>query len=138
MLPLLLLSLFVVTAPLMPLQLFFTTTTTTTKLYVKLLSQRIFPNAGVYAAKSFRNKLKDLKGTKELLGQVCIDNFVFIPFLFYPTYYLTKEIIMPSTTPAIYNLPAEEGGGVNGLLNKVWNKYTSNFYDDVTSTCKIW
>ena len=100
---------------------------------MKVLSQIMFPRAGIFAAKTLRNKLNDFRGCKDLVGQVFMDNFIFIPFLFFPTYYFTKEIIMPSSNPPVW-----ETTGISGTLRLIWNRYSSNFIDDVTMTTKIW
>ena len=59
-------------------------------IYVKGFS-RLFPQAGEFAAKSIRQKLRDRKGILALGGQLGLDQCVHIPFVFFPSYYLVKE-----------------------------------------------
>ena len=91
------------------------------------MAERWFPKAGEYAAKSLRAKLKDVQGTKELIAQVSIDQFIHIPFIFYPIYYMTKEVIMTD-----YNEVHEESLPVRAIT-----KWRNNLYDDRYFMTKI-
>jgi len=118
-------------------------------LYVHLMARRWFPNAGAYAAKSLRDKLKDKQGTctlqqqkqqqqqqtsnnntgtKELFAQVAIDQIIHIPFIFYPCYYLTKSAIMEKPV-------GHEKDSVPGLA---FYKWKTNFFDDLKTSWTIW
>jgi len=97
-------------------------------LYVELMAKRLYPNAGKYAAKSLKDKMKDIKGTKELFAQVAIDQIIHVPFVFYPCYYLTKCAIM--------EVPA--GHEDQSLPELVWYKWTTNFVADVKTSWMIW
>ena len=97
-------------------------------LYVHLMARRWFPNAGAYAAKSLREKMKDKQGTKELFAQVAIDQIIHIPFIFYPVYYLTKSAIMEKPV-------GHEDDSVPGLA---FYKWKTNFFDDLKTSWTIW
>ena len=97
-------------------------------LYVHLMARRWFPNAGAYAAKSLREKMKDRQGTRELFAQVAIDQIIHIPFIFYPAYYLTKSAIMEKPV-------GHEDDSVPGLAFYKWKK---NFFGDLKTSWTIW
>ena len=92
-------------------------------VYIKLVGQRLLPNAAAYAALPIRAKLSDGKGFAQLIAQVGIANLIMDPFLCLPTYYTTKEIINGAGTRAF-------GNGI-----QTWK---SNFWADMNASWKIW
>lgn len=90
-------------------------------LYVPIFS-RIFPGAASFAAKSVREKLKDVKGMAALTGQVFIDQCVHHPLLYFPVFYCTKEIVMsdePNVSRALSTCRENMGEDLKALW-KIW------------------
>lgn len=90
-------------------------------LYVPIFG-RMFPNAGAFAAKSVRQKLKDSKGMFALGAQVFIDQCVHHPLLYFPVFYTIKEFVM-KPEPSVRN---------------ALNQYRTNFSEDIPALWKIW
>jgi len=61
-------------------------------LYVSLLTW-LFPDAMVFANAPFSVKVHDRIGQIELLGQVLVDNFVFGVLIYFPVFYMIKELV---------------------------------------------
>lgn len=57
------------------------------------------PRAAVFADLSLTEKLADRDGQIDLIKQVCLDNFVIIPFFFFPTFHTLKEVIQGGDKP---------------------------------------
>ena len=87
--------------------------------YVKLMAERWFPNAAAFAAKPFREKLRDPRGIRDLFAQVSIDQFIHVPLVFYPCYYLTKEWIL-----------GDPDNDMEQLMLNSYQKWTTNLFDD--------
>jgi len=90
-------------------------------LYVPLFG-RLFPNAASFAAKSFKEKLKDRKGIFAVSAQVFLDQFVHHPLLYFPVFYATKEYVM-SDKPTLSN---------------ALSHYRENMTEDLKALWKIW
>lgn len=90
-------------------------------LYVPVFS-RLFPNAASYAAKPLREKIRDVKGTADLLKQVFLDQFIHHPLAYFPAFYITKELVT-SDSPDV-------GGCLKG--------YLSHIDEDLKALWKIW
>lgn len=91
-------------------------------LYVPIFG-RMFPGAADFAAKSVKEKVKDGKGLAALFGQLFLDQFVVSPFIYFPAFYATREIIMNSDKPD---------------LNRAITAYRKNMTDDLIALWKIW
>mmetsp|Transcript_23206 Transcript_23206/g.34548 ORF Transcript_23206/g.34548 Transcript_23206/m.34548 type:complete len:427 (-) Transcript_23206:433-1713(-) len=92
-------------------------------IYVPIFG-RMFPNAASFAAKSLKQKLKDTKGQIALLSQVFLDQCVHHPLLYFPVFYMTKEVVTcrdgsPNFTAAL-------------------SQYRENMVDDLKALWKIW
>jgi len=90
-------------------------------IYVPIFG-RLFPGAARFAALPLVDKLKDIKGMAQLIGQTFLDQCVHHPFMYFPAFYMTKEIVM-SESPDIM---------------KVLNEYRNNMKEDLLALWKIW
>jgi predicted amino acid-binding ACT domain protein len=90
-------------------------------IYVSLFG-RMFPNAASFAAKSLKEKLKDVRGMAALGAQVVLDQCVHHPFLYFPVFYATKELVV-SDKPDLRR-----------CLTDYWN----NMSEDLVALWKIW
>ena len=62
-------------------------------LYVKCFG-RLFPRAASFGEHaSLTARLRDTAGLRDLAAQVALGNFFHIPFLFYPAFYVTQEVV---------------------------------------------
>ncbi|KAK3245740.1 hypothetical protein CYMTET_44709 [Cymbomonas tetramitiformis] len=61
-------------------------------IYVTLF-KRLFPGMATFANQSLREKLKNKQGMKMLVGQVAFDNFIHYTFIYFPVFYVFKEIL---------------------------------------------
>eukprot|EP00966_Prymnesium_polylepis_P061237 1420504-Prymnesium_polylepis.2 len=87
-------------------------------LYVPLFS-RLFPSAAAYAAASVSAKLADGPGTRRMIAQVVIDQFVHHPLLYFPAFYSLKEVV--------------KGGTVSEGLAR----YSNNYKEDLPALWKV-
>mmetsp|Transcript_29414 Transcript_29414/g.43376 ORF Transcript_29414/g.43376 Transcript_29414/m.43376 type:complete len:428 (-) Transcript_29414:49-1332(-) len=91
-------------------------------IYVPFFS-RLFPNASKFAAKSLREKLKDTKGMFQLVAQVLLDGCVHHPFMYFPAFYCTKELVTNSEKPDFVRCLTDYRNNITedvGALFKVW------------------
>ena len=88
-------------------------------IYVPLF-QRLFPGAAAYAAAPLAQKVKDVAGTRNMLAQVFLDQFVHHPFMYFPAFYCLKEVVQG-------NAPEE------GL-----KRYSKNYKEDLVALWQLW
>jgi predicted amino acid-binding ACT domain protein len=90
-------------------------------LYVTIFS-RMFPNAASFAAKPLAQKVKDFKGMAGVVGQTFLDQCVHHPFMYFPAFYCTKEIVMADKPD----------------IMRVLTEYRKNMSEDLAALWKIW
>jgi predicted amino acid-binding ACT domain protein len=95
-------------------------------LYVPIFG-RLFPDAAKFAAKTFRQKLKDGPGLRNLGLQTILDQCVHHPLMYFPAFYVTKELVMGG----------KDGGGKPDIP-RVLSDYRSNMKEDLFALWKIW
>ena len=89
-------------------------------LYVPIFS-RLFPGAAAYAAlPSLSARLKDVVGTRNMITQVVLDQFVHHPLLYFPTFYCLKEVVKGNPPQAGLDL------------------YAKNYKEDLFALWKLW
>ncbi len=92
-------------------------------LYVPIFG-RLFPGAAAFAAKPLAAKLADGVGMRAVAAQVLIDQCLHHPFLYFPAFYVTREVIEHGATPA--------------SLNVALGKYRTNMAEDMVALWKVW
>mmetsp|Transcript_14697 Transcript_14697/g.40884 ORF Transcript_14697/g.40884 Transcript_14697/m.40884 type:complete len:439 (-) Transcript_14697:1831-3147(-) len=95
-------------------------------IYVPIFG-RIFPNAAKFAAKPLKQKVKDVKGIWNLGLQVFLDQCVHHPFMYFPAFYATKELVMCGK---------RDDGKPN--WGRVVQEYKNNIHEDMIALWKIW
>jgi predicted amino acid-binding ACT domain protein len=90
-------------------------------LYVPIFG-RMFPTAAAFAAKTWRQKLHDARGMRNLCAQVFLDQCVHHPLLYFPAFYCTKELVMHE----------------NPDLRRVLGEYRQNMREDLKALWQIW
>jgi len=94
-------------------------------LYVRQFS-RWFPAAAAFGEHAtLAARLKDTAGLRDLAGQVFVGNFVHIPLLFFPAFYLTQEVV-------------QSGGLRDASPANAMRRYAENCVDDLVSAWTIW
>ena len=88
-------------------------------IYVPLFS-RLFPGAASYAAAPLAAKMKDAAGTRNMLTQVFLDQFVHHPLMYFPAFYSLKEVV--------------NGNSISDGLAK----YQKNYKEDLVALWKLW
>lgn len=96
-------------------------------LYVPVFG-RLFPNAARFAAKPLRQKLQDVRGMWQLLAQTFCDQCVHHPLMYFPAFYVTKELVMG---------PSNNESG-QPEIGRVLNEYRQNMKEDLLALWKIW
>ena len=91
-------------------------------IYVPLFG-RIFPTAKTFAAKSLAEKLKDARGMFECVAQVLVDQCLHHPFMYFPAFYCTRELVMHSDNPD---------------LMQCLRDYQRNMKEDLLALWTIW
>lgn len=92
-------------------------------LYVPIFG-RLFPNAAKFAAKPLAQKAKDVRGMLQLVGQTFLDQCVHHPLMYFPAFYITKELVM-----------AKDG---RPDIQRVLSDYRTNMKEDLVALWKIW
>mmetsp|Transcript_1284 Transcript_1284/g.3621 ORF Transcript_1284/g.3621 Transcript_1284/m.3621 type:complete len:198 (+) Transcript_1284:87-680(+) len=86
--------------------------------------KRWFPAAAAFGEHAtLAARLKDTQGLRDLAKQVAVGNFIHIPFLFFPCFYLTQEAV-------------QKGGNASAM--RALQRYRTNCVDDLWSAWKIW
>ena len=93
-------------------------------LYVPIFG-RMFPNAASFAAKSLKEKLKDVKGQFAVGAQVFLDQCVHHPLMYFPVFYMTKEFVTSNGSPG-------------EIVSKALSTYRVNMKEDLIALWKIW
>ena len=91
-------------------------------LYVPVFG-RLFPKTEAFAAKSLREKVADLPGTLGVAAQVFLDQCVHHPFMYFPAFYMTKELVLY---------------GGDASVDRVYKRWNDNFWPDLEALWKIW
>jgi glycine cleavage system regulatory protein len=91
-------------------------------IYVPIFG-RLFPNAASFAAKNIAGKLKDVKGQISLGAQVFIDQCIHHPLMYFPVFYMTKEVVTSNGQPD---------------FRKALNTYKENMKEDLLALWKVW
>jgi glycine cleavage system regulatory protein len=91
-------------------------------IYVPVFG-RLFPAAAPFAAKTIKQKMKDTKGQIALLSQVFIDQCVHHPLMYFPVFYMTKEIVTSDGNPDFM---------------AAMRTYKDNMAEDMKALWKIW
>eukprot|EP00511_Aplanochytrium_stocchinoi_P007611 CAMPEP_0204850590 /NCGR_PEP_ID=MMETSP1347-20130617/8439_1 /ASSEMBLY_ACC=CAM_ASM_000690 /TAXON_ID=215587 /ORGANISM="Aplanochytrium stocchinoi, Strain GSBS06" /LENGTH=231 /DNA_ID=CAMNT_0051993673 /DNA_START=303 /DNA_END=998 /DNA_ORIENTATION=- len=94
-------------------------------LYNKIMP-RLCPNAPAFISKSFREKLADGPGKRDLAKQLFLENGINNPVLYFPTFYTLKEMMESNDPDVTRAFPI-------GLA-----KYSDNFWEDFTSIMRVW
>lgn len=95
-------------------------------LYVPIFG-RLFPNAAKFAAKPLRQKVKDVRGLCNLGLQTFLDQCIHHPFMYFPAFYITKELVMGGKA---------DGGEPD--ISRVLSDYRTNMKEDLIALWKIW
>ncbi|KAL3921900.1 MAG: hypothetical protein SGILL_002504, partial [Bacillariaceae sp.] len=75
-----------------------------------------------------RQKLKDVRGMWQLVAQTFLDQCVHHPLMYFPAFYITKELVMgPSNNPS--GQPE---------IGRVLSEYGENMREDLLALWKIW
>jgi predicted amino acid-binding ACT domain protein len=90
-------------------------------LYVTVFG-RVFPNAARFAAKPLAQKLTDVKGMVHLCAQTFLDQCIHHPLMYFPVFYMTKEVVMQDSPDVM----------------KVLREYRKNMKEDLLALWKIW
>lgn len=100
-------------------------------LYVKLFSH-LFKNAATFSKMPFRQKIRSRAGMIDLVKQIVLDNFLHAPLIFFPSYYIAKEIIQgKGSLGAAVADPSACVGSAMG-------KYGKNYWQDWLGMWSIW
>lgn len=95
-------------------------------LYIRVFA-RLCPSSIRFANLSWREKLKDRAGQKDVLRQVALDNFVTTPFMFMPVFYSMRELF--------------QGDGLaapSSACQRALGKYSENFLADNKLGVSVW
>lgn len=91
-------------------------------LYVPVFG-RLFPKAEAFAAKPLRQKATDFAGQATLAAQVFLDQCVHHPFMYFPAFYMTKELVCL---------------GSDASPQRVYDRWSENFWPDLFALWKLW
>ncbi|KAJ1461077.1 hypothetical protein M885DRAFT_508659 [Pelagophyceae sp. CCMP2097] len=92
-------------------------------IYVPFFS-RIFPRAVPFATSTIAQKLRDPWGQATVVAQVFLDQCVHHPFLYFPTFYCIKELVMAKGTAPDFS--------------RALASWQNNFWDDLRALWQIW
>lgn len=69
-------------------------------MYVTVMTD-LFPHAIAFANEPLSLKLHNLPGQIDLIKQVAMDNFVFAVMIYFPAFYIVKELVNGSRSPFV-------------------------------------
>lgn len=102
-------------------------------LYVSILTW-VFPNAMVFANEAWSVKLRDTTGQIDMVGQVMVDQFFFSIFIYFPTFYIFKAVMLRLCRPHNTNsLPSSNNCVQTGL-----SEYWKNGATDLLANWAVW
>jgi hypothetical protein len=101
-------------------------------IYVTIFT-RVCPNAVRFANLSWAEKLKDRAGQIDLLKQTALDNFVHYTFVYYPVFYVIKEMINTVTAEK-----TEQISDGSSLAGRALEKYKRNCVQDNLYMWSLW
>ena len=93
-------------------------------LYVPIFG-RLFPRAAAFATQPLAQKLRDTSGMLAVLAQTLIDQAIHHPFLYFPVFYCTKELVMAR-------------GDNKPDFRRCLEEYRRNMKEDLQALWKIW
>jgi len=99
--------------------------------YVSWFS-RMCPDALAFANKPFAMKLNDKVGWEELLVQVATDQFFITPWIYFPIFYILKEVLLDSSADSKLGSPIKERFG------RAYHFYRENFKKDNLTSLAVW
>lgn len=87
----------------------------------------VCPNAITFANRPISEKFSDKPGQVDLLKQVCLDNFVLETLIYFPVFYVIKEVVRLRSWKAVLD------GCRSGL-----DAYRANFWQDNMASWAVW
>jgi hypothetical protein len=88
--------------------------------------KRMFPTMERFSKLTFREKLKDTEGLKDVAKQIVFDVGIHLPFMYYPTFYTVKQMVQgDSVNPAI-------------AIPRGIEQYSNNFVADNKAMLMVW
>eukprot|EP00747_Dinoflagellata_sp_TGD_P165422 gnl/TRDRNA2_/TRDRNA2_186665_c0_seq1.p1 gnl/TRDRNA2_/TRDRNA2_186665_c0~~gnl/TRDRNA2_/TRDRNA2_186665_c0_seq1.p1 ORF type:complete len:290 (+),score=38.70 gnl/TRDRNA2_/TRDRNA2_186665_c0_seq1:81-872(+) len=96
-------------------------------IYVTVF-KTLCPNAIRFANSSWAEKLKDRAGQIDLVKQVCLDNFIHYTFVYFPVFYMFKELIQAR----------DAGSDASSIPSNAMAKYMKNFWGDNFAIWGLW
>jgi len=100
-------------------------------IYVSLFT-RLCPNAIRFSNLSWAEKLKDKAGQIDLIKQTAYDNFIHYTFIYFPVFYMFKELIQADSAAAA------GGGKSESLPERALGKYWKNCVTDNLYMWSLW
>jgi len=85
----------------------------------------LFPDAVFFANAPLAMKLQDRTGQAELVGQIMVDFFVFTLFIYFPVFYMVKELLQGS-------------GSLRSRVQGGLDKYWRNIVQDGAANFALW
>jgi len=105
-------------------------------LYVTALS-RLCPHAITFGNEPLGAKFLDLAGQVDLVKQICYDNLVINPLIYFPVFYVIKGAL--SQKQSAGDKPGtEEIGSLPSRILEPLRKYAKNFWEDNAVSCAVW
>ena len=89
--------------------------------------KRLFPGMAVFAGQSLREKLANRAGLRALAGQVAFDNFVHYTFIYFPIFYIFKELIQ-----------GQPNNDMGTTVSNALAKYKTNCVEDNLKMWMLW
>mmetsp|Transcript_67168 Transcript_67168/g.160869 ORF Transcript_67168/g.160869 Transcript_67168/m.160869 type:complete len:308 (+) Transcript_67168:162-1085(+) len=86
------------------------------------------PHAIEFANAPWEVKLHDRAGRIDLLKQVCYDNFLLQAFVYFPVFYILKELMQTGPFAALEK----------NIARSAMQKYRENFYKDNLTSLSVW
>ena len=93
-------------------------------MFIRVFS-RMFPNIPKFTQKTFREKLVDFDGLRDVAAQIAIRNFVAVPLVFWPSFYVLREAM-------------NSEGTLCETVTSALQNCRDNFVQDNTTLWKFW
>jgi len=106
-------------------------------LYVTLFSE-LCPHAIRFSNEPMDDKMKDEQGQIDLLKQVLYDNFIVQPFIYFPVFYIIRELTQLGISDHLVPSSGQKYNGPMTAIKDASAKYAKNFKEDNLTSMSIW
>lgn len=116
-----------------------------------------YPSTASFTQRSVMDKLRDTRGTRDMMAQIAIRNFVCCPLFYFPSFYFFQELVTGQPTPRplptpklhqqaspelllppLWTAPPQLGDAVLQAGQRTFCKWQANITEDASKMIAFW